>query len=61
VTLSLRVLLPLLLVGFAAGGLRAAAQRAQAPGARRLLTFGWIALLLFGAPLWLFLAATLRL
>jgi hypothetical protein len=28
---------------------------------RRLLTFSWIALLLFGAPLWLFLAASLRL
>jgi hypothetical protein len=57
--LSLRVLLPLLLVGFAAGGLRALALRADGPR-RRLLTFSWIALLLVGAPLWLFLAATLR-
>ena len=59
--MTLRVLLPLLLVGFAAGGLRALAQRARAPASRRLLQFSWIALLLFGAPLWLFLATTLRL
>jgi hypothetical protein len=58
---TLRVLLPLLLVGFAAGGLRALAQRAQAPASRRLLQFSWIALLLFGAPLWLFLATALKL
>jgi hypothetical protein len=61
VILSLRVLLPLLLVGFAAGALRAAAMRVRGTAARRLLTFGWVALLLVGAPLWLFLAATLRL
>jgi hypothetical protein len=55
----LRVVLPLLLVGFAAGGLRAAAQRARDPAAQRVLMFSWIALLLFGVPLWLFLAATI--
>lgn len=59
--MTLRVLLPLLLVGFAAGGLRALAHRAREPATRRLLTFSWIALLLFGAPLWLFFAAALRL
>ncbi len=57
--MSLRILLPLLAVGFLAGGLRALAHRARGPTARRALTFGWIALLLLGAPLWLFLAATL--
>jgi hypothetical protein len=54
-------ILPLLLIGAAAGALRAAALRAADPANRKLLTFAWIATLLFGAPLWLFLAATLRL
>lgn len=55
---SLPVLLPLLLVGFAAGGLRAWSLRERG-GRRRALQFAWVALLLAGAPLWLFLAATL--
>ena len=54
-------IVPLLLIGAAAGALRAASHRAAEPGSRRLLTFAWIATLLFGAPLWLFLAATLGL
>ncbi len=54
-----RVVLPLLALGFAAGGLRAAARRARAPAVQRLLLFSWIALLLFGVPLWLFFAATI--
>ena len=53
--------LPLLLLGFAAGAVRAASHRARDPRTRRLLGFAWIALLLFGAPLWLVLATVLRL
>jgi hypothetical protein len=58
VKLGLSALLPLLLIGFAAGALRAVSLRVQDPGRRRLLALAWIALLLLGAPLWLFLAAT---
>jgi hypothetical protein len=46
---------PLLLLGFVAGALRAAALRAGLP-----LQASWVLLLLVGAPLWLFLAAALR-
>jgi hypothetical protein len=53
---------PLFLVGFGAGGLRALALRPRtSPRRRRALTATWIALLLAGGPLWLFLAATLGL
>lgn len=56
------VLGPLLLLGFAAGALRAWAQRADlAPRRRRALQAAWVLALLVGGPLWLFLAATLRL
>jgi hypothetical protein len=58
VKLGLSALLPLLLVGFAAGALRALSLRVEDPGRRRLLSFAWVVLLLLGAPLWLFLAAT---
>jgi hypothetical protein len=53
---------PLLLLGAAAGALRALGQRPGLP-ARTRRTFGisWVLLLLVGAPAWLFLAATLRL
>jgi hypothetical protein len=52
---------PLLLLGFAAGVLRALARRrALAPGRRRALQAGWVLLLLVGGPLWLVLAAVLR-
>ena len=53
-----RLVLPLVVVGFAAGALRAASHRARTLTAQRLLLFSWIALLLFGVPLYLFLAAT---
>jgi hypothetical protein len=53
---------PLLLLGFAAGALRALAHRPGAPPRRRrTLQASWVLLLLVGAPLWLFLAAALRL
>jgi hypothetical protein len=56
------LLLPLLLLGFTAGALRAwAALPAHPPRRRRLLQFGWVALLLFGAPAWLVAAALLGL
>jgi hypothetical protein len=52
---------PLLLLGFVAGALRAAALRAGLPPRRRrVLQASWVLLLLVGAPLWLFLAAALR-
>lgn len=59
---SLALLLgPLLLLGFAAGALRALARRpGLAPGRRRALQAGWVLLLLAGAPVWLLLAAALR-
>jgi hypothetical protein len=59
---TLLVLLgPLLLLGFAAGALRAAALRPGLPPRRhRALQAGWVLLLLAGAPLWLILAAALR-
>jgi hypothetical protein len=56
------LLAPLFVLGFAAGGLRAVARR---PGLtarrRRALAAAWVLLLLAGAPLWLVLAAALRL
>ena len=53
---------PLLLLGFAAGALRAAALRPDLPARRRrALQASWVLLLLVGAPLWLFLAVALRL
>jgi hypothetical protein len=52
---------PLLALGFAAGALRAVALRpGVAPRRRRGLQAAWVLLLLFGAPLWLVLAALLR-
>jgi hypothetical protein len=52
---------PLLLLGFAAGVLRALARRPDlAPGRRRALQAGWVLLLLVGGPVWLVLAAVLR-
>jgi hypothetical protein len=55
----LRVGLPLLLLGFVAGALRAASLRTADVKRRRALAFAWVAVLLVGAPLWLFLAATI--
>jgi hypothetical protein len=52
---------PLLLLGFAAGVVRALAQRpGLAPASRRRLQLAWVLVLLVGAPLWLVLAAVLR-
>ncbi len=56
------VVVPLLVLGFAAGALRGwASLPSHTPRRRRLLQFGWVALLLFAAPAWLVLAALLRL
>ncbi len=52
---------PLLALGFAAGALRAVALRTDAPPRRRALQAAWVLTLLAGVPLWLVLAAALRL
>jgi hypothetical protein len=58
----LLVLGPLVALGFAAGVLRTVALRPGAtPRRRRALQAAWVLLLLAGAPLWLVLAAVLRL
>jgi hypothetical protein len=52
---------PLLVVGAAAGALRALSQQpALDARRRRALQAGWVMLLLVGVPLWLVLAAVLR-
>lgn len=52
---------PLFLLGAAAGALRVLARRpALPPRRRRALQAGWVLLLLAGVPLWLVLAAALR-
>jgi hypothetical protein len=51
--------LPLILIGFAAALMRAFALRATDPRRRRMLTAGWVLLILVGSPLWIFVAATL--
>ena len=56
------LLAPLLALGFAAGAIRAVALRTDAsPRRRRALQALWVLLLLVVAPLWLVLAAVLRL
>ncbi|HVI92582.1 MAG TPA: hypothetical protein VM753_01175 [Anaeromyxobacter sp.] len=58
----LLLLFPLLLLGFAAGVLRALAARdGLSPRRRRALQAAWVLTLLVGTPLWLILAAALRL
>jgi hypothetical protein len=53
---------PLLALGFAAGALRALAQRPDLPiRRRRALGVTWVLLLLVATPLWLIAAAVLRL
>jgi hypothetical protein len=53
---------PLLAIGFAAGALRALSRSpALPPRRRRALQASWVLLLLAGTPLWLLLAAALRL
>jgi hypothetical protein len=63
--LDLRALLflgaPLLLIGAAAGALRALTRHPAVDARRRrALQAGWVLLLLVGVPLWLVLAAALR-
>ncbi|MBK9518454.1 MAG: hypothetical protein IPO09_14100 [Anaeromyxobacter sp.] len=54
------LLVPLFALGAAAGALRGLALR-QPPGpGRRRRSIGWVLLLLVGAPVWLVLAALLR-
>ncbi|HET7824886.1 MAG TPA: hypothetical protein VFK90_06115 [Anaeromyxobacter sp.] len=58
----LLLLAPLLALGFAAGAIRAVAQRPGVPPRRRrALQALWVLVLLAGAPLWLVMAAALRL
>ncbi len=53
--------LPLLLLGAASGALRVLArQPGVAPRRRRALQAAWVLILLAGVPLWLVLAAALR-
>jgi hypothetical protein len=64
--LDLRALLllgaPLLLIGLASGALRILARLPDGtPRRRRALQAAWVLLLLAGVPLWLVLAAALRL
>ncbi len=52
---------PLLALGFAAGAIRATARRGdRSPRGRRALQALWVVLLLAGVPVWLVLAAVLR-
>ena len=52
---------PLLLLGALSGALRVLArQPALPPRRRRALQAGWVVVLLAGVPLWLVLAAVLR-
>jgi len=51
-------LLPLILLGFTAGAIRAwASLPHHPPSRRRLLQAAWVVMLLVGAPAWLVLAA----
>ncbi len=56
---ALRVYLPLLLLGAAAGAIYSATVRAPPSKRRRVLQITWILMILVGAPLWLFVATTL--
>jgi hypothetical protein len=52
---------PVLLLAFAAGGVRVYARRAELPERRRrMLQALWVAILLVGIPVWLVLAAVLK-
>ena len=55
---ALRVYLPLLALGAAAGLVQALGHAAAGPRRRRLLVT-WILMILVGAPAWLFVAAAL--
>jgi hypothetical protein len=56
---ALRLYLPLVLLGAAAGLVQALGRRSPDPRRRRVALVTWIALLLAGAPAWLFIAAAL--
>jgi hypothetical protein len=58
---ALWIFLPLFALAFLAGGLRVLGRRQADPRRRRLFQALWVALLLVATPLWLFLAAALRL
>jgi hypothetical protein len=51
---------PLLALGFGAGAVRGLSRRDGPPGRRRALQALWVLLLLVGVPVWLVLAAVLR-
>ncbi len=55
----LRLYLPLLLIGAAAGLVQALGRSSSSPRRRRLCQIVWILMLLAGAPMWLFAAAAL--
>ncbi len=56
---ALRIYLPLLLLGAAAGLIQARGRRATTLQRRRAFQITWILLILVGAPVWLVVAATL--
>ena len=56
---ALRLYLPLLLLGVAAGVVQALGRRSSSPRRRRLAQITWILMLLAGAPLYLFVAMAL--
>ncbi len=56
---ALRLYLPLLLIGAAAGCVHMLGRRSADPRRRRLYDIFWILILLAGAPVWLFVAAAL--
>ncbi len=52
-------ILPLFVLGYGAGAVRAFALRSASSAQRKVFTVGWIALLFAGPPLWLFFAANM--
>ena len=54
-----RIYLPLLLLGAAAGAVYSASLRVPPSPRRRALQIAWILMILVGAPVWLFVATTL--
>ena len=56
---ALRIYLPLLLLGAAAGLVHSVGRRAATPQRRRLYQIVWILTLLVGAPVWLLVATVL--
>jgi hypothetical protein len=56
---TLRIYLPLVLLGAVAGVVNVLGRRSPDPRRRRLCDIVWILILLAGAPVWLFVAAAL--